>query len=448
MSARNATKSEVRQKGEMYIGVIIAMGIMLILTQAIVSLIFAAYDFLSFSRARTTARHIAQEEVEIIRNMTYDSVGTLGGIPAGELLQEETTLRNGQAYIIERDIIYIDDEYDETSPTDTVPADYKRVRINVSWGGVAPSNVTFVTDISPTGVETIVGGGTLSILVLDAQGIPVPQAQVHITSSAVNPPVDTTQDTNSNGRVVLTGVPVCNACYRIEVTKQDFSSERTYSVAEIANPAKPDATVIEAQVTDISFSVDRLSTFTITVVSDRASGFVPLASQPIRVQGAKIIGTTELDAPVFKYDEELTSDGNGVITINDIEGDLYGIAVGTGSTRMISSTKPLLPITVEPNSETQLTLGLSPQQNFSVMATFLDATQTQIASASITLKDNNEYEENLITGSADDPDFGQVFFSDLSPGNYTIEATASGFQSYTDTVIVDDNENPIFTLIQ
>jgi hypothetical protein len=437
-----------KQKGELYIGVIIGMAIMMILTQAIVSLIFAAYDFVGFNRARTTARHIAQEQIEVIRNMSYDSIGTQGGVPAGSLPQEETTNRNGQTYTIARSIIYVDDEYDNTAPTDNVPADYKRVRINVSWGGVSPSNVTLVTDISPVGVENVVGGGTLSILVLDAQGVPVSQAQVHVTSSTVSPPVDTTQLTNSNGRMVLTGVPICNGCYRVEVSKTAFSTERTYSVAEVANPVKPDLTILEGQVTDVSFAIDRLAIFRLAIVSDRDNNFVPLANQVIRVQGTKIIGTTELDEPVFKYDEEFTSNGSGEIVIANLEWDVYGVAPSASSGRMISSTNPLLPVSVHPNSDTTLTLGLSTISNYSVMASFLDTSQTQVASAAVTLKKSPDYEESRITGTADDPDFGQVFFSDLEAGTYTIEATASGFQSFTDTILVDENEIPTFTLIQ
>lgn len=436
-----------KQKGEMYIGVIIAMAIMMILTQAIVSLIFAAYDFVSFTRARTTARHIAQEQIEIIRNMNYDSIGTQGGAPSGSLPQAETTVRNGQAYNINRSIIYVDDVFDGTAPSDTVPTDYKRIRINVSWGGINPSQVTLTTDISPTGVETVVGGGTLSILVLDSQGIPVSQAEVHITASTVNPPIDITQLTNVNGRIVLPGVPICNACYRIEVTKDEYSSERTYSVAEVANPSKPDVTILEGQVSEVGFSVDRLATLNIAVVSDRNNGFVPLANQTVRVQGSKIIGTTELDAPVFKFDQEFTTDSGGNIQITDLEWDSYGFAPSTSSGRVISSTVPLLPLSVNPNTETSLTLGLSLSSPNSVMATFVDANQVQIATASVTLRNSSGFEETLLSGAPEDPDFGQVFFTGLTTGSYTIEATASGFQDFSDTLIVGGNMTPIYTLL-
>ncbi len=436
------------QKGELYIGIIISMGILMILTQAIVSLIFAAYDFVRFTRARTTARYIAQEQIETIRSMNYDDIGTLGGVPFGNLPQVENVLRNGQNYEINRSVIYVDDEFDGTAPTDTVPTDYKRVRINVSWGGVSPSNITLVTDVSPKGVETVVGGGTLSVLVLNANGEPIPLAQITISSSAVSPPVNLTQSTNVNGRLVLPGLPVCNNCYRIEVTKAGHSSERTYSVAEVANPTKPDATIIEAQVTELGFSIDQLSTLELTVVSNRADGFVPLSGQTINIQGSKAIGTTELDEPIFKYTEQFTTDSSGIVTIENLEWDVYGFAPSSTSGMMISSTKPLLPLQIEPNSSATLTLGLSPLTEHSEMITLISSSLNPIASASATLLNEEDFEQTIITGQEQDPDFGQVFFSDLIPGSYTLEATASGFQEISETVIVNGNGIPTFTMLE
>lgn len=439
-----------RSKGEMYISVIIAVGLLLILSQAIMSLVFAAYDYVSFSRARTTARHIAQERIEIIRSMHYDNIGTIGGIPNGTIPQQDTITRNGQAYTVTTNIGYVDDEFDQTAPNDTVPNDYKRVRVDISWGGVATASgmVTLVTDISPNGIENLEGGGVISILVLDAHGLPVEQAEVHITATSLNPPVDTVELTNSNGRVILPGAQTCNACYRVSVTKEGYSTERTYSTSEVANPLKPDMTIIENQVTEFSFAIDRLSTVNIATVSDAENNFSPLGNQTINVRSTKYVGTTELDEKVYKYDEDITTDATGNVTLENMEWDAYTVLPVESNNRIISSNNPLLPLVLNPNTSIDLTLGLTPTPQRSIMVTVLGPTGTQQSDITVTLSDDNTYQNSLITGGSDQPNFGQVFFNELEAAQYTIEATGAGFVTTQKSVPITGNQVETISIFQ
>jgi len=429
------------RKGELYLGVIISMGILLILTQAIVTLVFSAYDYINFSKARTSARHLAQKQMELIRNMPFDDIGTLGGIPSGVLQQTENIPLNGQNYDMRTSIIYIDDPFDDTAPDDLVPNDYKRVRVDVSWGGLAASaanNITLFSDVAPNGVEQITGGGTLSILVIDAVGQPVSQAEVHIEASSLNPPVDLTQFTSATGRVLLPGAPACASCYRISISKSGYSEDRTYSSAEIANPTNPDVSSLEGQLTELSFTIDRFSTVNLATVSGNEGGFLPLANQTINLRGTKIIGTNEFDEPTYKVNLDITTDGTGNFVIEDLEWDSYELTLPDGSPRTISAANPFLPLVVAPDEETSLTLALSPNTPNTLWAIFRDQTQQPIASTSASIK-YDDTEQNYTTGEASSPDFGQVFFSGLQPVQYTVEATASGFQPLTETVNVSGN---------
>jgi hypothetical protein len=146
------------------------------------------------------------------------------------LPQQESIERNKLTYTVKTEIIYYDDPFDGTAATgdDTLSTDYKRVRVEVSWGGLTPSRVgpvVLLTDIVPKGIETTAGGGTLSIIVFDASGAPVPQATVTIIANSVNPPVNITTQTSDNGRVIRPGMPICIACYEITVTKTSFLNE-------------------------------------------------------------------------------------------------------------------------------------------------------------------------------------------------------------------------------
>ena len=106
--------------GQIYLDILIALAILMILTHALISLLLTSYELISFTRAKTVAKHLAQEKIELIRNLPYDQIGTVGGIPAGVLSQTEQLTRNAQSYTLNTSIIYIDDPFDNLAPTDTL----------------------------------------------------------------------------------------------------------------------------------------------------------------------------------------------------------------------------------------------------------------------------------------------------------------------------------------
>lgn len=422
--------------GQTLISTLIGIAVFLILANALFTLVRGSFSIVSFNRARISARHLAQERVELIRNLSYDEVGTQGGIPSGTLLQEETVARNGLSFTVETDVIYIDDPFDTTIPNDLLPTDYKRVRVSVSWGGITASRtnpVVLVTDVVPKGVESTSGGGTLSIFVIDANGQPVPQADVTITA-ATTPAVNLSLQTAENGRLILPGAPPCTACYNITVTKSNFSAERTYATSEVANPAKPHGTVLAGQLTEIAFAIDRTSTLVINTTSNRANDFTPAVSVPFTMRGSKTIGTNTSGNPVYKYEQNASTDGSGVLTINALEWDNYQISL-TGSNPDISGTNPLIPLLIAPNTSTVYTMATHAHTTNSLLLTFTNDDNQQIASVSATLN-TTPTPETILSGQLDDPDFGQAFFSNLNADTYQLTATASGYIDYSGTVSV------------
>lgn len=438
-----------RKSGDTLIGIIIAMGIFMILSQAVISLAFSVYDTISYSRARISARHIALESMEIVRNAPYDDVGTVGGIPTGIFTQSQSISRNGQNYTIRTRVNYIDDEFDGVFPDDTLPTDYKRVRIDVSWGGLSSSGfseVSLVTDVSPRGIETTVGGGTLSVLVFDSNGQPVPQAEVTIVSSGTNPPVNATYYTSDTGHVVLPGAPACNTCYQISVTKDGMSEDRTYSVSEIENPVKPLVTVIESELTEVSFAIDTVGKLNLSTVGSEAQGFAPLPGQIVRVYSEKIIGTDGLDDPVYKFDQDVVTDSLGNLTIEALEWGNYYVVLPSDSTMTISGMNPSSPLSVTPAQEVNLQVSLTSESASSLLVYFKDPGENPLASVAATLKDGLGFEATASSGLEGSVTFGQVFFGNLTNKVYTLIATASGFLEHKSDIPVtgDTNQSVIF----
>jgi len=305
--------------------------------------------------------------------------------------------------------------------------------------------VSLVTDIAPRGTESAAGTGTLSILVFDALGQPVAQAQVQITATTV-PPVNATYFTSDTGRVTLPGSPICNTCYQITVTKAGYSTDRTYSTTEVTNPTKPLITVLAAQLTEASFNIDRFARLDVTTLGEEPELAV-LPNQIVRIRGQKTIGTDGLDDPVYKFDQEIVTDSAGKLVIEELEWDLAEISLPTDSTVEIAGINPISPISIDPAEDIALLISLATDDQGSLLTRFEDGTSGLVASVAATLKDGVGYEASESSGVTGAANFGQVFFDGLEDKAYTLIATASGFLEFTIDIPVsgDQNERLILT---
>jgi len=434
------------RSGQTLIATLIGIAIFLILANALFTLVRGSFSLISFNRARITARHLAEEKVEFIRNLPYNNVGTSGGIPSGTIPQEETVTQNGLSFTVKTDIIYVDDPFDNTVPNDLLPTDYKRVRVEVSWGGAASSRnnpFVLVTDISPKGVENTSGGGVLSVFVIDANGQPVSQADVSIVASS-SPSVNLSLQTADNGRLILPGAPTCKTCYRITVSKSGFSTERTYAKSEVSNPTKPDLSILNGQLTEVTFSIDHTAMLTIHSTDSRVNGFAPKGNVNFKMRGAKTLGTQSNGTIVYKYDQTLTTDGNGNLSLSNIEWDNYTVSMPTTTTLDISGINPLSPFSIQPESTNSVTFATESYSSNNLRTTFLNASGQQVASVSGTLKKGSTT-INGVSGSSSDPDYGQIFFANAASGTNTLTATASGYVNYSGSVSVSGTTNQTVT---
>lgn len=251
---------------------LVGITLLLIVFIGIFGLIRLNIKIVAQSKAKAVATALANQKIELARNLTYNQVGTAGGIPSGVILETENIERNKIAYTVKTTVIYVDDSFDDIFPVDPLAWDYKRIRVKVSWSEFFGGQVTLQTDIAPKGIETTGGGGIISVLVFDANGQPVPQADIRVENNDIFPPIDASYQTDNQGRIFIPGAPECNDCYKITANKFDYSSERTYEINEmvrgvaLAFPIKPFLSVIEGQLSEISFSVDRLSTKTVNTI--------------------------------------------------------------------------------------------------------------------------------------------------------------------------------------
>lgn len=420
-----------RNRGQMLLGILISTAVFAILAHAVFTLVASSFDLVNFNKSRITARHLAQEKIEIARNLSYDNLGTVGGIPDGIISETENVARNGLNFVVKTSIIYIDDPFNGSGSGNNT--DYKRVRVEVSWEGLASSRknpIVLVTDVNPQENDSITAG-TLVILVFDANGEPVPQAQVNIVATSISPPVNLTQNTNDEGKVTLPGATPCNSCYRITVTKNGYNTDRTYATSEVTNPIKPHLSVLVGEITQISFAIDLTGSISIHSVDSRDNSYVPKGNILFRLRGNKIIGTNALGQYVYKTDQNYTTDGGGNFSIPSIEWDTYSVLMPTGTSWDISGSTPLQPLSLVPNGSIDFTFAVESHTNHSFLAIVKDPSQNLIAEATARLIDPPSFDESLQTGATLSADFGQAFFSDLGEKTYQFEATASGYLNFT-----------------
>lgn len=252
------------------VDVIVGTALVLIVFLALLGLLRASLMVSSSAKAKAGATAVATTQMEYIRSLPYEAVGTVGGIPAGEIAQYATTTLNGIPYGVRTLIQYVDDPRDGSGGADsnTITTDYKRVRVATTYTFRGEEReVALVSNVAPPSIETTTGGGTLRIQTVDAQGAPVAGASVRIENPSLSPAVDFTTFADIAGAVQLPGAPT-STDYRVTVTKDGYSTAETYARDETnVNPTPGYFTVSKDQTTTGTFAIDVLATLLIRTAS-------------------------------------------------------------------------------------------------------------------------------------------------------------------------------------
>ena len=258
---------------------IVSVAVFSIIFLALFALFGTVLSTIRNNKAKVTANSIALEQLEIIRGMKFDDVATdTGWVPVGPIPSKKDINRGAFNFTVEVDVAFFDDPFDgtsETSPEDLFPFDYKKARVKVIWiNPVTKGQETVVmsTNIVPPGLE---GGTGIMVVSMDADGAPVSNAIVNITSSVLGSPIDALTDLNGN--LWVGGLEVSDD-YHIVVTKDGYNTDQTYPADNSdpkdlsnpnynPNPTKLDAAVAEGEVTRVAFSIDLLGSLEINTVN-------------------------------------------------------------------------------------------------------------------------------------------------------------------------------------
>ena len=274
---------------ESLVAIAIFVSMALVVTQAI----FLVYKDAAINWQNITISSLARQYLENARNIPYTQVGTIQGNPHGNLpdyANPNTVTISSTTYQIYYEVTYVDDSADGTAVlgTDSAPDDYKQVKLlvkNTTTGQID----NFVTNITPSGLENMVNGGSLYLSVINAVGQPVPDATINITNNSISPSINLSRMSDANGNWVEVGLPDSANSYHIVVTKNGYSTDQTYPITvQNPSPTKSDATIINGQVTKISFAIDQTSNLTFNTLNQTCG---VISGVGMEIKGAKLIGT-------------------------------------------------------------------------------------------------------------------------------------------------------------
>lgn len=366
------THARSHAAGLTLVDIVVSVSVFTMVALAIFSIIQANLRAIGTYREKSEVAALADRYIEVVRNLPYSQVGTVNGNPHGVLPDQPNALQityNNASYKVYYAVSYVDDPADGTilAGTDPAPNDYKQIKVyiqKVATGATTP----FLTNVSPKGLEGLASGGALSIQVFDSVGQPVPNATLTIANNAISPTINLTRTADTSGNWIEVGLPNSVNGYHITATKSGYSSDQTYPISGgNPNPVKPDATISNGQVTQISFSIDKQSDLTINGLDSLCQ---PLNGIGVALTGTKLIGTSP---NVLKFDSIFSTNSSGQIELDPIEWDTYTPSI-TSSGYMIYGSSPIQQITVFPDTSLQSTMILGPATTNSLLVIVKDAT--------------------------------------------------------------------------
>ncbi|OGN08576.1 MAG: hypothetical protein A3C61_00525 [Candidatus Yanofskybacteria bacterium RIFCSPHIGHO2_02_FULL_39_10] len=362
---------------------LIAIGIFAIISVAIYSSYSNVIDIIIASQLNATGLTVIANELEAIRNISYDDIGIQGGAPSGIIPAVKNINFSGIEFVLNTTARNVDDSFDGTlggNPNDTAPADYKIVELELLCANCSKFiTIKTTTTIAPASLESASKNGNLFINVIDASGQPIPQANVTVINSSVNPTITINDVTNINGQLQLVDIATSSLGYQIIVSKPGYSTEKTYKPgdAQNPNPIKPHATVVQQQVTIVTFNIDRLS---VQSLNTRNKFCQAIQNIDFNQQGAKLIGA---DPDVYKYSVTDSTDLNGN-KVSDLERDTYVIQ-NTDAGYDLAGASLLSPLNVSSNINYTVNWLMEPKSPASLLVVVQDGDGQFIDGATVSL---------------------------------------------------------------
>ncbi len=447
-------KNKNKNKGFMLIEALTLLFIFALIMVTFYSVFTIGIRYIQDAKNRLGALAVANEKMEIIRNLKYDNIGTVGGTISGNIPQEQTVSENTRSYNVRTQVSYVDDPYDGLAYADTVWfEDYKKVIVTVSWSGVKTSEeVKLISRFVPPGKEVAhAGDGILSVNIFSDQsgGVGVAGSKVQI----VNPDtgINTYEETNTSGNVTFMGSTVANSIqkYQITITKDGYETVTTFPPYPITayNPIDIHASVVTGVMNVKNIAQNKLANMKISIVDYLDQ---PISGVPFHLVGGRKLGTemTTPFASVYNLDQDSITDTSGekLFSLISPGGFVFSLIDPALTNYKIISITPAESFSLLSSDETlDVKVKLASKTTTALSVVVLNnSNDAQIAGAKVRLTNALGYDQELTTAID-----GKVFFpvsADLFvAGEYNLKITAEGFSDSDSSVTINTNELKIET---
>jgi len=403
-------------------------------------------SFILNSKNRLSAIALANEKMEVVRNLAYDDIAHTTGDPAGNLQQNEDVVRSGIHFHVFTQIKNVDDPYDGTlggSPNDANYIDYKSVKITVSWNS-GQYSTSLSSRFVPPGIEQpSAGKGVLVINVSSdkAGGMMVPQSTVRIQNSDTG--FDETHSTDDNGRLMLVGISSGSKKYKITVTKSGYETVVTLPPYPTTayNPTHEYASVVAGAINPADIYQNELSSLLVKT-RDYLGASIP--NIDFHLKGGRKLGTdpnsNPPNNPIYNTDADYATGSDGSKDFGQVSPGPYEFTL-KGSTYEIIGINPATPFSLIPGQATEVDVKVSPKN---VTALLVTATQSDdgspLAGATVHLTNGSGYDVSLTTGDDGLAFFPNVASPSFASGNYTLVVSATGYQDHSGSITISSGQ--------
>lgn len=442
-------KNKKNRSGFTLIEALVLLFVFSLITITFYQVISVGTRYIIFSKNRLGAIALANEKMEIARNLKYDDVGIYGGSCEGIIPQDEDILENGKNYHVHTLATFIDDPYDGTlggSPNDTAYKDYKIVKITVSWnnGGIDSGNVSLVSRFVPPGLEEATSGdGILSINIFSDQagGAGVSGATVRIVNSDLG--FDETRQTNENGNIMIVGAKESIYKYQMFISKSGFETVNTSPpFPDTAyNPIDVHASVVAGELNVVNIAQNK--TADLKVYTENYLGN-SIPNITFKLIGGRRLGTEIAFpyAPIYNSNVSNQTGSGGEKQYESISPGQYTFTLSDSVTgyRLIS-TEPITPFSLVSEEDLELKVKLADKNVTSILVTVKRSDDDSLISgANIELSNASGYSEIITTdgnGTAFFPKAGGPAFV---AGIYNLKISADGYQDYSEEVEISSGQ--------
>ncbi len=381
---------------------LVATAIFSLIAVGIYQAFFSLSGLVQLSKLKSVAIALANEQLEIARNLPYSDVGIVDSLPAGKIPYQKVETRSGINFLVTTTVRNIDDPFDGTiggEPNDLSPADYKLVAVEIacasSTGQACHSfqPVSLTTRITPKGLETSSGNGAMFVQVIDANGQAVTDANVKVTNILATTTLIIQDTTNNVGLLQLVDLPPGDLAYRVEASKAGYSSARTYAPGEsgIDMPVNLNVTVLPGQLTIMTLVIDKFSNLELKTIDQYC--------QPVGPFSLNLQGTKYLDAEntILRYNQDQTIPPEGLLNLINLEWDTYNFTPEDNNWAIVGSF-PLQSVLLPPGVTSEVKLLLAPATSRGLLVSVKDgATSLPLTDALVTLSKSGEATQSQST---------------------------------------------------